>query len=105
MEGNVVPCSDVWYFDGGNMQRPRCEHSALTVGMWSIVHQCQGHTEDAVSYLLSFFNATTGQWMSDDYPNELYFEQFLALFGAIVLSGQWVTTLPRHTQTVSLNTV
>lgn len=86
MEGQSVPCGDVWLFDGGQMERPRCEHSCLTVGMWSIVHHALGRD---TRYFLTFFDETSGAWASDNYPNELYFEQFLALFAAITISGKW----------------
>jgi hypothetical protein len=98
MQGELLPSDDVWIFNNGRSSRPRREYSSLTVGMWSIVEKAlypkkQG---EFVKNLLEFHKDPTQLfWGSpEDFEinnttvsnpkNELYFEQFLGLFGALI---------------------
>ena len=87
MDGSLVPDGEVWVFDGGQRTRPRREHSELTVGMWVIpmVLQAPLERQNLTSYLLQYYS---DKW--DDTDNESYFEQFLASFGYLFLSGEWI---------------
>lgn len=100
MNGDLVPEGDEWTFGGGNRHRPRREHSPLTIGMWSIVPFVLTKT-DVAEYgneLLSFYEPDALYWghtngtrqKEDIHHNELYFDQFLAWFGGIVLNNTWV---------------
>ena len=92
MDGSLVPKGDTWVFDGGQRTRARREHSALTVGMWVIplflTYPQQQQQEMLKTTLLQFYSNSTHEWDSTD--NELYFEQFLATFGYLFLSKQWM---------------
>lgn len=96
MDGQLVPADDIWIFDGDARHRYRREHSPLTIGMWSIVPYCVNAT-DTDTYtdeLLKYYNDTDywGLTTGDEtiYNNEMYFDQFLAWFGAIILNGTWI---------------
>ena len=95
MTGELVPENDKWDFANNNRQRPRREHSHLTIGMWSIVPYVlnKSNINDYKDELLKFYNGNTywGLLTGPEtiYNNEMYFDQFLALFGAIVLNGLW----------------
>jgi hypothetical protein len=102
MDGNLIPSQDIWYFDAGQRQRHRQEHSPLTIGMWAIPIKICGNDSQitaAIEEMLCFHqpNATywgldTNPWdlNEDIYHNEMYFEQFLANFGALILDDLWV---------------
>lgn len=99
LQGSPVSTNDVWIFDGGLRQRPRYEHSHLTVGMWSIVPFSIGNITFAEVYaqeLFHFYDPVSKTWglpvdpsgfEEDQDHNELYFDQFLAWFGASILQG------------------
>lgn len=90
MDGELVPEGDVWAFDGGTRTRPRREHSPLTVGMWLIpivIDGTEQEREACLEEILSFYEEGSNQFQGDD--NEMYFEQFLGEFGALVLAGRW----------------
>lgn len=100
MNGDLVPEEDVWIFDGGNRMRPRREHSPLTVGMWAIPIWVWGTEEEkqAVLQEFEFFfpDAQQTYWGrsqeengEDIEHNEMYFEQFLATFGAMIVTEKW----------------
>jgi hypothetical protein len=101
MDGTLVPDGDVWVFDGGIKTRPRREHSPLTVGMWLIPIMIEG-TDDqrqaCLNKMMSFYEKGADYWGLSDDPvlhedirhNEMYFEQFLGEFGALVLAGRWI---------------
>lgn len=116
MNGSVIPDHDRWVFNDGHSWRTRQEYSALTVGMWAIVpyavmmrgggRDVKGDTVSRMMYrhfqteLLSFrTNHSQTYWGSpSDYydekgnlrpENEMYFEQFLGLFGALVINGNF----------------
>jgi endo-1,4-beta-D-glucanase Y len=99
MEGELLPKEDVWIFDGYQKQRYRREHSPLTIGMWSIVPKVLNDTVwyDFEKELLSFYEKDKMYWGKtkdendeDIEHNELYFEQFLANFGSLILNDQWI---------------
>jgi len=103
MNGDVIPKEDTWEFDGGQKTRHRQEYSPLTIGMWSCVPSALG-TDDVSNYtqeLLKFYengtywglkNDTTGN-NEDIEHNEMYFDQFLASFGAMFLNNSWIPIL------------
>lgn len=102
MDGNLIPSQDVWYFDAGQRQRHRQEHSPLTIGMWAIPIKICGNDSQivtAIEEMLCFYQPNKTYWgleenpwdiNEDIYHNEMYFEQFLASFGALILDGSWV---------------
>jgi endo-1,4-beta-D-glucanase Y len=84
MNGELVPKEDIWYFDNNKKHRTRREHSYLTVGMWSTVaYALNYNTTEYSTELLNVYNNP------EDQPNEMYFEQFLGLFGALMLRDKW----------------
>lgn len=88
MDGSLVPEGDVWVFDGGAKTRPRREHSPLTLGMWLVPIVIEGtdqEREACIEEILSFYE--DDRFRGDD--NEMYFEQFLGEFGALILAGRW----------------
>ena len=102
MNGELVPGGDIWVFAGGKRTRFRREHSPLTVSMWSIPIWFFG-SEDERQLVLeeyAFFYPDPDQsfWGLEENPkiptedifhNEMYFEQFLAQFGAMTLLNKW----------------
>ncbi len=118
LNGELVPADDVWEdMNGGETYRSRREHSQLTVGMWACVAYISGDEASKKEFsdeLLSFYNKDDGYWgnktstenygvdiespdgtmfTEDIHHNERYFDQFLAWFGAAVISGNWVNVL------------
>jgi len=101
MNGNLLPSGDTETLGIGkqNIVRTRREHSHLTVGMWAAAAMGSGGPALAESYsdeLLKFYKSGTDYWgyasdpnggTEDTLHNEMYFDQFLAWFGASVLSG------------------
>jgi endo-1,4-beta-D-glucanase Y len=77
--------------------RPRKEHSHLTTGMWACAAIAVGSQEIAEQFsdeLLKFYTPGADFWGKvtdpngeDTLHNEMYFDQFLAWFGASLLSG------------------
>lgn len=99
MNGELVPASDLWVFDGGKKTRPRREHSPLTIGMWSYPMGMMGNHTACIHELLTFYEPNATYWgktTGDETveQNEMYFEQFLASFGALYLTQQWVQVSP-----------
>lgn len=104
MNGELLPKDDQWFFNNGHSHRSRREYSALTVGMWSIVPKAFKNESLFLPDLLSFHkNPDQLFWgYSEDYfdgngrpnpHNELYFEQFLGLFGAFILNGNFTNII------------
>jgi len=101
MDGYLIPENDVWYFDNGQKQRPRQEHSPLTIGMWVIPIQICGNDYQkslAIHEMSCYHQENKLYWgldnnpwnpQEDVYHNELYFEQFLASFGALILTERF----------------
>lgn len=98
MDGSLVPADDVWIFDGGNRQRPRREYSPLTIGMWMIpvfLKSSPNERDAALDAFMSFYPTNQTYYGRQDGEetidhNELYFDQFMALFGALFVSGKWI---------------
>jgi len=101
MEGNLLPAEDTEKLgnpDSPIVVRKRREHSHLTVGMWAIAAMASGGAGPAKSYsdeLLKFYEGSD-YWgnavdpaggIEDTMHNEMYFDQFLAWFGASALGG------------------
>lgn len=98
MNGELIPEDDIWQFDGGQRYRHRREHSPLTIGMWSVVPFVLGKSDIAEygNELLSFYEPNSTYWGKsvsendeDILHNEMYFDQFLAWFGGVVLNNTW----------------
>ncbi|MCB9497519.1 MAG: hypothetical protein H6686_11590 [Fibrobacteria bacterium] len=105
MEGSLVPAESTFTLSGEKgPSRSRREHSALTVGMWACAFLPRG-TEAAEPWakeLLSFHGEGTDVWglsrdplggQEDTAHNEIYFDQFLAWFGASSLAGRFTNVL------------
>jgi endo-1,4-beta-D-glucanase Y len=102
MTGSLLPADSTEVLGDGikvNIERKRREHSHLTVGMWAAAAMGAGGPAMAESYseeLLKFYKTGTDFWgyvkdpdggTEDTLHNEMYFDQFLAWFGASVLGG------------------
>lgn len=102
MDGAAVPASDTFVLGNGE-QRSRREHSELTVGMWACAAFCSLGPEASRPWadsLLAFQPSGSDAWgrtadaqipgRTGSTPNEAYFEQFLAWFGAAILAGRFI---------------
>jgi len=101
MNGVEVPRSDIWTeLNGGITQRSRNEHSHLTIAMWATAAVGVGDTAAAEAFsreLQTFYEGGDYFGLSTDPSgnnediarNELYFDQFLAWFGAAMLNGNF----------------
>ncbi|MCL2219533.1 MAG: glycosyl hydrolase family 8 [Chitinispirillia bacterium] len=99
MAGNLLPEEDTEGLAAGTITRNRREHSHLTAGMWAAAAIGTGDRELAKGYsdkLLEFYLPGTNYWghavdpsggIEDTLRNEMYFDQFLAWFGASMLGG------------------
>jgi hypothetical protein len=80
---------------GNQTERPRTEHSHLTIGMWACASMVSGVDEaDKYSDELRTYYDGSDYWgkasasdKEDTLHNEMYFDQFLAFFGASLISG------------------
>jgi hypothetical protein len=101
LDGNPLPASETFTL-GDGQSRSRREYSELTVGMWACAaFVAQGPTaaKPWADSLLAFLPAGSDTWgrpsdlsipdRSGSLPNEQYFEQYLAWFGAAVLAGRF----------------
>lgn len=93
MDGSAVTES---FKLGNDVERPRSEHSSMTIGMWACAVMAAGGAEAAEPFskeLLTFYEG--GDYWGkaseadgeDTLHNEMYFEQFLSWFGASLISG------------------
>ena len=106
--GELLPAEDIWT-DFNNSKdtstwRYRREHSHLTIGMWATAAIAVGKSEDRIAFseeLAKFYEGgdyfglakdTTGA-LEDTLHNEMYFDQFLAWFGASMMSGTFVNVI------------
>ena len=101
MSGKLLPAENTELLGKGkyDIERTRREHSHLTVGMWAAAAMASGGPELAGKYsdeLLKFYKPGTDYWgyavdpaggTEDTLHNEMYFDQFLAWFGASILGG------------------
>ncbi|MBR5412320.1 MAG: hypothetical protein IK114_04675 [Fibrobacter sp.] len=106
--GELLPADDIWtdFNDSKDSTtwRYRREHSHLTIGMWSTAALAVGQSADRIAFseeLAKFYegrdyfgNAVdpTGG-IEDTLHNEMYFDQFLAWFGASMMSGTFVNVI------------
>lgn len=97
MDGTVVPSTDTFTLGNGT-KRFRKEHSHLTLGMWAPLGLCCGSGAEADTFsnaLLGFYTSGADYWgkasdpvsNEDTLHNEMYFDQFLAWFGASLMGG------------------
>lgn len=101
MEGEPVSMNDYWDFDNYRRKRHRFEHSHLTTGMWATAGFVAAGPKKAKPYsdeLISFWEGgdfwghtvDPAGGTEDIAHNELYFDQFLAWFGASMIGGYFV---------------
>lgn len=119
--GELVPATDVWTEFNGKTDsttwRYRREHSHLTIAMWATAAMAVGTDEDKKAFSAelakyyghakkeTFFGLvtdTTGG-LEDTLHNEMYFDQFLAWFGASLMSGTF-TNVVGNLDTTKTNT-
>ena len=102
MNGELLPENDEWIFGGGKKTRSRREHSPLTVSMWAIpiwLFGTEGERQGVIDEFAFFFpECSQTYWGRITNPrdpnetidhNEMYFDQFLAEFGSMVVADQW----------------
>jgi endo-1,4-beta-D-glucanase Y len=92
MDGSLVTGT---YKLGNSTERQHTEHSHLTIGMWACASMVSGldEAEKFSDELLTFYDG--GDYWGkaadpnneDTLHNEMYFDQFLAFFGASLISG------------------
>ena len=106
--GELLPADDIWtdFNDSKNKDtwRYRREHSHLTIGMWATAAMAVGEKADRIAFseeLGKFYEGgdyfgvakdPTGG-IEDTLHNEMYFDQFLAWFGASMMSGTFVNVI------------
>ncbi len=100
---------------GNGASRKRTEHSHLTLGMWAPVALVSGNAAMADSFataLMAFHDANADYWgraqdanSEDTLHNEMYFDQFLAWFGAATISGVMVNVYDVATHNRFSNTI
>lgn len=93
MDGSAV--TDTFRLGNGEL-RNRTEHSHLTIGMWACAAMAAGGPDSAEAFsdeLLKFYEGrdywgkASSEDLEDTLHNEMYFDQFLAWFGASLISG------------------
>lgn len=105
MDGVVIPAADTFSL-GDGQKRSRQEYSELTVGMWACAAFCSLGPAAARPWadsLLAFLPPGADAWgrpadaqipdRTGSTPNEAYFEQFLAWFGAAVMAGRFTNVM------------
>ena len=106
--GELLPAEDIWtdFNDSKNRDtwRYRSEHSHLTIGMWATAAVAAGESADRIAFseeLAKFYEGgdyfgvakdPTGG-IEDTLHNEMYFDQFLAWFGASMMSGTFMNVI------------
>jgi endo-1,4-beta-D-glucanase Y len=105
--GELVPI-ELWEdMNAGNTPRIRREHSHLTIGQWATAAVAVGTDKDKLAFsaeLKKFYEGgdywgkavdpnptyiASVAYAEDTLHNEMYFDQFLAWFGASMMSGTW----------------
>ncbi|MBN1577655.1 MAG: hypothetical protein JW913_13935 [Chitinispirillaceae bacterium] len=100
MDGSLPAPTDSFklgkQIEENKLMRPRREHSALTTGMWATAAMAAGGPQAAEPFseeLLRFYEGADYWGRSSDpdnedtLHNEMYFDQFMAWFGASLISG------------------
>lgn len=99
MNGDPLPYDSIWTeMNAGNTPRRRREHSHLTIGMWATAAMAVGTQQQKEAFsaeLAKFYEggdyfglAKDPQGHDEDtLHNEMYFDQFLAWFGASMMAG------------------
>lgn len=106
MDGSLIPAESTFTLNGTKgPTRSRREHSPLTVGMWATAAMVSGGTDSADSWareLMRYYAEGSDVWgltqdpdggVEDTAHNEVYFDQFLAWFGASILAGRFTNIL------------
>lgn len=106
MDGSLVPAESTFTLNGTKgPSRSRREHSPLTVGMWACAAMGSGGADSADAWaaeMLKYHAAGSDVWglktdpmggVEDTAHNEVYFDQFLAWFGASILAGRFTNIL------------
>lgn len=106
MDGSLIPAESTFTLNGTKgPTRSRREHSPLTVGMWATAAMVSGGTDSADSWareLMRYHEEGSDMWglakdpdggLEDTAHNEVYFDQFLAWFGASILAGRFTNIL------------
>ncbi|HSQ40645.1 MAG TPA: glycosyl hydrolase family 8 [Fibrobacteraceae bacterium] len=103
LDGSLVCDTCHFVFDGGDLMRPRQEHSHLTIGMWATAAMAAGtdSQREALSEEMqkfyaegnNFFGLATDDNDEDTLHNEMYFDQFLAWFGTALMAGVYGNVL------------
>lgn len=101
LDGGLLPVSEKFTLGDGEI-RSRREHSHLTVGMWACAAFTVLGPQAAGAWaekMLSFLPPGSDTWglpadmaipdRTGSLPNEKYFDQYLAWFGAAVLAGRF----------------
>jgi hypothetical protein len=106
--GELLPADDIWaeFNDSKNEStwRYRREHSHLTIGMWATAALAVGESADRIAFseeLGKFYEGAdyfglavdSSGGLEDTLHNEMYFDQFLAWFGASMMSGTFVNVI------------
>ena len=107
MSGSMVSPDSTWSLSGtAGPVRPRQEHSHLTIGMWACASMASSNSSVPATWATALLahrdsptsnywgwavdpNATDAVHAEDTAHNEMYFDQFLAWFGAAVLEGRF----------------
>lgn len=105
MDGTPVPLDDTFSL-GDKQWRSRQEYSELTLGMWACAAFSSKGADSVsawVDSLLAFLPSGATTWgraadkdipgRNGSEPNEQYFDEFLAWFGAAVLAGRFSNIL------------
>ncbi len=101
MDGVLIPASDTFTL-GSKEYRSRQENSELTVGMWACAAFCSQGPVNSRAWsdnLVGFLPVGSDLWgrpqdmqvpgRTASTPNEGYFEQYLAWFGAAIMAGRF----------------
>lgn len=107
MDGSLLSADSTWSLSGtAGPVRPRQEHSHLTIGMWACAAMASSNSAVPAAWTTELLahrdsptsdywgwavdpNATDAVHAEDTAHNEMYFDQFLAWFGAAVLDGRF----------------
>lgn len=100
-DASLLPEDDVWIFDNGQRLRTRREHSHMTIAMWAVPIYLVGSESEKLSFkdeLSTFYEIGASYWgktldpihQEDIQHNEMYFDQFLTIFGALIMDDRFI---------------